>query len=60
MRDNCTDYRQLFLNDVAMMDLRAPVEFTKGAFPNVSNLPLMNDLEPVSYTHLTLPTIYSV
>ncbi|WP_327439711.1 tRNA 2-selenouridine(34) synthase MnmH [Pseudomonas donghuensis] len=45
MRDNCTDYRQLFLNDVAMMDLRAPVEFTKGAFPNVSNLPLMNDLE---------------
>ncbi|QBF25247.1 tRNA 2-selenouridine(34) synthase MnmH [Pseudomonas tructae] len=45
MRDNCTDYRQLFLNDVAMMDMRAPVEFTKGAFPNVINLPLMNDLE---------------
>lgn len=45
MRDNCTDYRQLFLNDVPMMDMRAPIEFAKGAFPNVVNLPLMNDQE---------------
>lgn len=45
MRDNTTDYRQLFLNDVPMMDMRAPVEFAKGAFPNAINLPLMNDLE---------------
>jgi tRNA 2-selenouridine synthase len=28
-----------------MMDVRAPVEFDKGAFPNTANLPLMNDEE---------------
>lgn len=45
MRDNATDYRQLFLNDVPMMDMRAPVEFAKGAFPNTVSLPLMTDIE---------------
>src|SRR5476651_576549 len=30
---------------IPMMDVRAPVEFDKGAFPGVINLPLMNDLE---------------
>ena len=41
MRDNTTHYRDLFLNDVPMMDARAPVEFAKGAFPGVLNLPLI-------------------
>jgi len=45
MRDNSADYRDIFLNDIPMMDVRAPVEFDKGAFPGVINLPLMNDLE---------------
>lgn len=45
MRDDTQDYRQLFLNDVPMMDARAPVEFAKGAFPGVINLPLMDDSE---------------
>ncbi|MNF23420.1 tRNA 2-selenouridine synthase [compost metagenome] len=45
MRDNTSDYRQLFLDDVPMMDARAPVEFAKGAFPGVINLPLMDDSE---------------
>lgn len=40
-----TDYREIFLNDRPMMDTRAPIEFTKGAFPGVLNLPLMNDQE---------------
>ncbi len=40
-----TDYRDIFLNDRPMMDTRAPVEFTKGAFPGVVNLPLMTDDE---------------
>ncbi|MBV7546077.1 tRNA 2-selenouridine(34) synthase MnmH [Pseudomonas sp. PDM26] len=40
-----TDYRDIFLNDRPMMDARAPVEFNKGAFPGVINLPLMNDHE---------------
>ena len=45
MRDNSSDYRDIFLNDRALMDARAPVEFDKGAFPGVLNLPLMNDIE---------------
>ncbi|WP_027595517.1 tRNA 2-selenouridine(34) synthase MnmH [Pseudomonas sp. LAIL14HWK12:I7] len=45
MRPDCTDFRPLFLNDVPMMDMRAPIEFAKGAFPGVVNLPLMNDQE---------------
>jgi tRNA 2-selenouridine synthase len=40
-----TDYRDIFLNDRPMMDTRAPVEFSKGSFPGVVNLPLMNDHE---------------
>lgn len=42
---DCTDYRAIFLNDRPMMDTRAPIEFTKGAFPGVLNLPLMTDQE---------------
>ena len=45
MAENLTDYRHIFLNDVPMMDVRAPVEFGQGAFPGVANLPLMNDEE---------------
>ncbi|WP_397378760.1 tRNA 2-selenouridine(34) synthase MnmH [Pseudomonas sp.] len=45
MRDNSSHYRELFLNDVPMMDARAPVEFHKGAFSGVINLPLMDDSE---------------
>lgn len=45
MRDNCSDYHELFLHDRALMDARAPVEFVKGAFPGAVNLPLMNDIE---------------
>ncbi|PKH80286.1 tRNA 2-selenouridine(34) synthase MnmH [Pseudomonas sp. Choline-02u-1] len=45
MLRDCTDYRDIFLNDRPMMDARAPVEFSHGAFPGVINLPLMNDLE---------------
>lgn len=39
------DYRRLFLDDVPMLDVRAPVEFYEGAFPNASNHPLINDAE---------------
>ncbi|RMT98453.1 hypothetical protein ALP39_03364 [Pseudomonas marginalis pv. marginalis] len=45
MATDITDYRDIFLNDRPMMDTRAPVEFVKGAFPGVVNLPLMNDDE---------------
>ena len=45
MTIDITDYRDIFLHDRPLMDTRAPVEFTKGAFPGVVNLPLMTDAE---------------
>lgn len=45
MRDNTEDFRRLFLADVPLIDVRAPIEFAKGAFPAASNLPLMFDDE---------------
>jgi tRNA 2-selenouridine synthase len=39
------DYQHLFLNDVPLIDVRAPVEFSQGAFPNAHNLPLMENDE---------------
>ncbi|WP_372966569.1 tRNA 2-selenouridine(34) synthase MnmH [Marinobacter sp.] len=44
-RPDTNDYLNLFLNDVPLMDVRAPVEFAKGSFPNAINAPLMNDEE---------------
>ncbi len=43
--EQITDYLNLFLNDVPMIDLRAPVEFNQGAFPGSIGLPLMLDDE---------------
>lgn len=44
-RPDTDDYLSLFLNDVPMLDVRAPVEFAKGSFPTAVNAPLMNDDE---------------
>jgi len=38
-------FDDLLLEQRPMFDVRAPVEFNKGAFPLVLNLPLMNDDE---------------
>ena len=43
MRENTSDYRQLFLQDLPLMDVRAPVEFLKGSFPTATNIPLLDD-----------------
>lgn len=37
------DYQHLFLQDVPMLDVRAPVEFALGAFPHAVNVPLLDD-----------------
>lgn len=39
------DYRSLFLNNIPLLDVRAPIEFNQGAFPFTENFPLMNDQE---------------
>jgi tRNA 2-selenouridine synthase len=44
-RSDTADYLALFLNDIPLIDTRAPVEFVRGAFPNATNLPLMSDSE---------------
>lgn len=43
--ENSSDYREIFLNDTPMMDMRAPVEFALGAFPSSQSHPLMLDDE---------------
>lgn len=40
-----SEYAALFVSDRPLVDLRAPIEFSKGAFPQSHNLPLMTDRE---------------
>lgn len=42
-RIDTEDYKSLFLNDVPLLDVRAPVEFNQGAFPKAKNTPLLDD-----------------
>ena len=39
------DFAALVREEIPLIDVRAPVEFAKGAFPTAVNLPLMNDKE---------------
>jgi len=39
------DYASIFLSDTPIMDVRSPIEFSKGAFPSAINHPLMSDDE---------------
>ena len=51
-----SDIERLFLEQTPLLDVRAPVEFAKGAFPAASNLPLLDDLqrEQVGIRYLSL------
>ena len=40
-----SDFLDIVLHETPLIDVRAPVEFAKGAFPNAVNLPLMEDEE---------------
>ncbi|KPQ26658.1 MAG: tRNA 2-selenouridine synthase [Marinobacter excellens HL-55] len=44
-RPDTDDYLNLFLNNIPLLDVRAPVEYAKGSFPGAENAPLMNDEE---------------
>ncbi|MCG8415865.1 MAG: tRNA 2-selenouridine(34) synthase MnmH, partial [Pseudomonadales bacterium] len=39
------EFATLFQNQTPLLDVRAPVEFKRGAFPNTINHPLLNDDE---------------
>ncbi|MCD1126059.1 tRNA 2-selenouridine(34) synthase MnmH [Jinshanibacter sp. LJY008] len=43
--NSSADYQQIFLHDIPLIDVRAPVEFAQGAFTYAANLPLMTDEE---------------
>ena len=39
------DFRSIVLNQTPLLDVRAPVEFNKGAFLHATNIPIMDDEE---------------
>ena len=45
MLDAIKDYNDLFIHNTPLLDVRAPIEYQKGAFPNAANLPIMDDDE---------------
>ena len=42
-RTDSNDFKRIFLQDLPLMDVRAPVEFLQGAFPTSDNRPLLDD-----------------
>lgn len=38
-------FAEIFLTDTPLLDVRAPIEFNRGAFPTANNLPLLTDDE---------------
>jgi len=40
-----SEFKDIVLNNTPLIDVRAPIEFEKGAFPNAVNLPLISDEE---------------
>lgn len=40
-----TDLERVFLENIPLLDVRAPVEFNAGAFPKSTNIPLLTDEE---------------
>jgi len=42
-RPDTDNYLELFINNIPLMDVRAPVEYNRGAFPDAVNIPLLDD-----------------
>lgn len=45
MLKTTNDFHSIVINEIPLIDVRAPIEYEKGAFPNAVNLPIMDDLE---------------
>jgi len=43
--NNSEDFRTIIRNKIPLMDVRAPIEYEKGAFSHATNYPLMHDDE---------------
>lgn len=44
-KDTVNNYEAIALAQIPLIDVRAPVEFLQGSFPNAINLPIMEDEE---------------
>lgn len=40
-----SDFKNIVLNDIPLIDVRAPIEYEKGAFINSINIPILNNEE---------------
>ena len=43
MQHRIETYIDLFINNVPLIDVRAPIEYEHGSFPNAKNLPIMDN-----------------
>ncbi|WP_444892111.1 tRNA 2-selenouridine(34) synthase MnmH [Microbulbifer sp. TRSA001] len=43
MRTDTANFKKLFLEDTPLLDVRAPIEFSRGAFPSADNYPLLDN-----------------
>lgn len=43
--ENTTDFKNIVLNNIPLIDVRSPIEFVKGAFETSVNLPIMTNEE---------------
>jgi tRNA 2-selenouridine synthase len=62
MQNNNQTYTELFINNLPMMDVRAPIEYQRGAFPNAKNLPILDDQqrEVVGTCHKNLGPVKAI
>lgn len=44
-QETTNDFKSIVLNGTPLIDVRAPIEYEKGAFPNAVNLPIMDNDE---------------
>lgn len=42
-RNDSSNYLDILASNTPLLDVRAPVEFVKGSFPNARNIPLLDD-----------------
>ena len=42
-RHDSSNYLDILTSNTPLLDVRAPIEFIKGSFPNAHNIPLLND-----------------
>jgi len=42
-RDDSSNYIDILASNTPLLDVRAPIEYDKGSFPNTHNIPLLND-----------------